>query len=315
LKFAGSPGVERYGRDRRRPRRCEMSETTAGAGEMGWTPWRVAPRSGFEVADPSGSVGIVQIDHERFVVLHAFRYDDPDVERTLLQELVDDGMDEAEARRAVDEARTFSPREDNPTDLASIPRFMRWFENPYGKHSLAALIHDELITDQVNGGRLGSDTLADRFFREMMRTSGVAWLKRWIMWSAVALRTRFAAGGLRRWSVDPLGRTQRARDLVLRSLRSGRGSRTGPPRSIRGGCSPSRCCCRSSRPGCGESSGGRVSCSPWQRSGSCLPGWSLERLPRLPRARADRPQRRPPTEHFSRGGPVSRSTRRPGRST
>ena len=178
-----------------------MSETRAGSGETGWTPWRVAPESGFEVADPSGSVGIVQIDHARFVVLNAFRFADPAVERALLQELVDDGMDETEARRAVDEARTFSPREDNPTDLASIPRFMRWFENPYGRHSLAALIHDELITDQVNGGRLGSDTLSDRFFREMMRTSGVAWLKRWIMWSAVALRTRFAAGGVRRWSL------------------------------------------------------------------------------------------------------------------
>lgn len=166
-----------------------------------WVPWRVAPDSGFEVADPSGSVRIVQIDDRRFLVLDAFRFGDRDVERALVQELLDDGLDEVEAVRAVDAARTFSPREDNPTDLASIPRFMRWFENPYGKHSLAALIHDELITDEVNGGRLGSDTLSDRFFREMMRASGVPWLKRWIMWSAVALRTRFAAGGLRRWSV------------------------------------------------------------------------------------------------------------------
>lgn len=166
-----------------------------------WVPWRVAPDSGFEVAERSGNVGIVQIDEGRFLVLHAFRFSDPDLEHFLVRELVDDGMDEPEARRAVDEARTFSPRDDNPTDLASIPRFMRWFENPYGRHSLAALIHDELITDDVNGGRLGSDTLSDRFFREMMGSSGVPWLKRWIMWSAVALRSRFAAGGLRRWSV------------------------------------------------------------------------------------------------------------------
>jgi hypothetical protein len=176
-----------------------MSEATSS--DATWMPWRVAPDSGFEVADPSGSVGIVQIDDRRFLVLHAFRFGDRDVERALVQELLDDGMEETEARRAVDEARTFSPREDNPTDLASIPRFMRWFEDPYGKHSLAALIHDELITAEVNGGRLRSDTLADRFFRDMMRASGVPWLKRWIMWSAVALRTRFAAGGRRRWSV------------------------------------------------------------------------------------------------------------------
>ena len=178
-----------------------MSETRDASGETVWTPWRVAPESGFEVADPSGSVGIVQFDAKRFLVLNPFRFGDRDIEASLVRELVADGMDETEARRAVDEARTFSPREDNPTDLASIPRFMRWFENPYGKHSLAALIHDELITSEANGGRLGSDTLSDRFFREMMRTSGVPWLKRWIMWSAVALRTRFAAGGLRRWSV------------------------------------------------------------------------------------------------------------------
>ena len=176
-----------------------MSDATSSG--TTWMPWRVAPDSGFEVADPSGSVGIVQIDDRRFLVLHTFRFGDRDVERELVQELLDDGMDETEARLAVDEARTFSPREDNPTDLASIPRFMRWFEDPYGKHSLAALIHDELITAEVNGGRLGSDTLADRFFRDMMRAAGVPWLKRWIMWSAVALRSRFAAGGRRRWSV------------------------------------------------------------------------------------------------------------------
>lgn len=181
-----------------------MSEATVespGTQGTGWSRWRAVPDSGFEVADPSGSVGIVQIDHEQFVVLHTFRFSDPTVAEYLVRKLVDGGMDEADARLAVDDARTFTPREDNPTDLASIPRFMRWFENPYGRHSLAALIHDELITDEVNGGRLGSDTLSDRFFREMMRRSGVPWLKRWIMWAAVALRSRYAAGGRRRISV------------------------------------------------------------------------------------------------------------------
>ena len=181
-----------------------MSEATVespGTAGSVWASWRAVPDSGFEVADPSGSVGIVQIDHEQFVVLHAFRFSDPAIEEYLVGRLVDSGMDAADARSAVDDARTFTPREDNPTDLASIPRFMRWFENPYGRHSLAALIHDELITDEVNGGRLESDTLSDRFFREMMRRSGVPWLKRWIMWAAVALRSRYAAGGRRRVSV------------------------------------------------------------------------------------------------------------------
>lgn len=168
-----------------------------------WAPWRVAPASGFVVDDPTGrgEVDIAQIDERQFVVRNAFRFSHPDIDEYLVGQLIDRGTPEPQARRAVDAARTFVPREDNPTDLASIPRFLRWFENPYGRHSLAALIHDELITGTVNSGALGSDTLADRFFREMMRTSGVPWLKRWIMWSAVALRTRWVAGGWRRLSV------------------------------------------------------------------------------------------------------------------
>ena len=78
---------------------------------------------------------------------------------------------------------------------------MRWFESSYGAHTLAAVLHDDLIVDEPNGGPLGSDTLSDTFFREMMKAAGVPWLKRWIMWAAVALRTRWAAGGIRRVSV------------------------------------------------------------------------------------------------------------------
>nr|EMP14268.1 hypothetical protein ISGA_753 [Gordonia sp. NB41Y] len=146
-------------------------------------------------------VGIVQIDPEEFVVLSAFRYSDAAVEADLIAKLTAKGMSADEARRRVDTARTFTPREDNPTDLASIPQFLRWFENPYGLHSLAALIHDELIDHDVDSGALGSDTLSDRFLRMMMKTSGVPCLKRWIMWAAVALRTRFKAGGRRMWSM------------------------------------------------------------------------------------------------------------------
>lgn len=171
-----------------------------------WFPWRVVPGSGFEVADPSGNVGIVQVDERQFEVLNTFRFSDPAIEQELVDALVSDDMTPADARDAVEQARTYTgvdPVTGLPTltDLASIPRMMRWFENPYGVHSLAALVHDQLITDEPNGGALRSDTLSDRFFRLMMRASGVPFLKRWIMWSAVALRTRFAAGGLQRWSV------------------------------------------------------------------------------------------------------------------
>lgn len=166
-----------------------------------WSPWTVAPNSGFEVRDPDGGVGLIQIDAKQFLVTKTFRFSHNDVETMLVDQLVRAGKDPQRARIAVDDARTFTPSTENPTDLASIPRYMRWFESSYGAHTLAAIIHDNLIVDQPNNGALHSDTLSDRFFREMMKTAGVPWLKRWIIWAAVALRSRWAAGGTRRFSV------------------------------------------------------------------------------------------------------------------
>jgi hypothetical protein len=174
---------------------------TPSTSAAAWTPWRVVPDSGFEVDEPHGSVGFIQIDKKRFLVRDAFRFSDPTVEQMLIARLMRDGKSAPEARTAVDDARTFTPTTENPTDMASVPRYMRWFESSYGAHTLAAIIHDNLIVGELNGGALGSDTLADRFFREMMQSAGVPCLKRWIMWTAVALRSRWAAGGRRRLSV------------------------------------------------------------------------------------------------------------------
>ena len=88
------------------------------------------------------------------------------------------------------------------SDLASVPRFLRWFELPYGRHTPAALIHDGLIFDgKPNAGALGSDIAADRYFRYMLEAVQVPFFKRWIMWAAVALRTRWAVGGWRRLTI------------------------------------------------------------------------------------------------------------------
>jgi hypothetical protein len=179
--------------------RAGASDTAAAP--QSWHPWRVAPSSGFEVADASGDVGLVQLDRKRFLVTRPFRFSDSAVVTALTERLVRDGRSAIEAQAAVDDARTFTPTTENPTDLASIPRFMRWFESSYGAHTLAAIVHDDLIRDAPNSGPLGDDTLSDRFFREMLRSSGVPWLKRWIMWSATALRSRWAVGGIRRVSV------------------------------------------------------------------------------------------------------------------
>ena len=87
------------------------------------------------------------------------------------------------------------------SDLASVPRFLRWFENTYGRHTPAALIHDNLIGPTPNRGPLENDAASDRFFRYMLEAVGVPFFKRWIMWAAVAFRTRWAVGGWRRRSV------------------------------------------------------------------------------------------------------------------
>ena len=176
------------------------STEVAPESEGTWTTWRVADTSSFLVESIDGSVGLVQKDAERFLVTNAFKFVDPEIEADFVRRLARD-MPEPQAQRAYADASSYSPRVENPTDMASIPRYMRWFENTYGRHTLAAIIHDDLIVEEPNGGALGSDTLADRFFRVMMRDAGVPWLKRWIMWAATATRSRWAAGGGRRISL------------------------------------------------------------------------------------------------------------------
>lgn len=83
----------------------------------------------------------------------------------------------------------------NSTDLASIPPFLTWLVPKDGRHTPAAILHDALI-----GGTQGvdyrtshdeqvDDEHADYVFREAMKDLEVAWLRRWLMWAAVTLRT------------------------------------------------------------------------------------------------------------------------------
>ncbi len=70
------------------------------------------------------------------------------------------------------------------TDLASVPWFLWWFVASYGRHTAAALVHDELV-DTINR------THADWVFRAALKESGVRFIRRWLMWSAVSFETRF----------------------------------------------------------------------------------------------------------------------------
>ncbi|MGH1492129.1 MAG: DUF1353 domain-containing protein [Acidimicrobiales bacterium] len=75
------------------------------------------------------------------------------------------------------------------TDLASVPGPLRWFLNSYGIHTPAALIHDRLIPTLTDATPGMTDAYADRYFRFMLEDLGVPWLRRWLMWAAVAFRT------------------------------------------------------------------------------------------------------------------------------
>jgi hypothetical protein len=170
--------------------------------------WKVAGGDAFVVDDPGGLVGLEQLSEVDFRVTTGFEFKDLEVRERLITSIVrkrNPSRTAAQATTMVDAACTYTvkgkPPQDVETDLASIPSFMRWFVNTYGLHTLAALLHDNLIVGEPNEGVLESDTLSDRFFREMLRCCGVRFLKRWIMWAAVALRTRWAAGGIRQASV------------------------------------------------------------------------------------------------------------------
>jgi hypothetical protein len=108
------------------------------------------------------------------------------------------GLEGKVAPSSIEAVRVVSPQQLPETDLASVPGVLRWFVGTYGLHTPAALIHDRLIglDPPVDGV---TDQLADRYFRFMLHDLGVRFICRWLMWAAVAFRTRYAAGGAIRY--------------------------------------------------------------------------------------------------------------------
>ncbi len=79
---------------------------------------------------------------------------------------------------------TFTVPADYRTDLATTPRAVRWLMPSDGPWSLAAILHDWLITDGIPAGLVTSrDT--DGLFRRLMREAGVRPVLRWIGWTGV----------------------------------------------------------------------------------------------------------------------------------
>jgi hypothetical protein len=73
------------------------------------------------------------------------------------------------------------------TDFASIPRYMSWFVSRHGRHTPAALVHDQLVVDDM---AFEDRKEADRLFLEMMDDLEVPPVQSRVMWTAVTLATR-----------------------------------------------------------------------------------------------------------------------------
>ena len=64
------------------------------------------------------------------------------------------------------------------TDLASIPTFLGWFARRHGRHTPAALLHDQLITtdkSKLPANQRMSHTEADLLFREALLACECRW--------------------------------------------------------------------------------------------------------------------------------------------
>ncbi len=91
--------------------------------------------------------------------------------------------------RSADGEWTVTPKMLGDTDLASVPWPMLWFLPRYGRHTLAALLHDWMVD---NDFRVFSDRRqADRIFHQALGVLGVPTLMRLIMWAAVTIKTRW----------------------------------------------------------------------------------------------------------------------------
>lgn len=145
-----------------------------------------APWSGsFEVkGEPSGHIHLEQVDAKHFELHSTVCYVG---DHTGLEDYLSDD--------ALAEVRVVTPVKLPTTDLTSVPGVLRWFAGRYGVHTPAALIHDWLIPQPGTPAIPGmTDQYADRYFRFMLEDLGVALIRRWLMWAAVAARSRWQQG-------------------------------------------------------------------------------------------------------------------------
>ena len=74
------------------------------------------------------------------------------------------------------------PKELFLTDLASIPKLVRWLYSPSGKYTRASIIHDFCYSQRDIKRKT-----ADKIFRKCMKLDKVDFFTRWIFYFAVRI--------------------------------------------------------------------------------------------------------------------------------
>jgi hypothetical protein len=77
------------------------------------------------------------------------------------------------------------------TDLASVPSFLTWLVPRYGRHTLPALLHDQLVEPGMDPDERER---ADTILRDTMGGTGVPLVRRWLMWAGVSVATHWQRG-------------------------------------------------------------------------------------------------------------------------
>ena len=132
---------------------------------------------------------VVTIPSTPNIVLERLRIDRGEREQYRLHRPVSYYDDETARTYVVPPGAEFG---DFETDLASVPQLFTWLVPKSGNHLAAALVHDHLVDldPRRYGDQIGVDRhVADRIFRDAMGDLDVGFIRRWMMWTAVSIKT------------------------------------------------------------------------------------------------------------------------------
>ena len=98
------------------------------------------------------------------------------------------------------------------TDLASVQPYVAWFVTRHGRHTPAALVHDQLVRGSSSPA---ARVAADQAFLEAMRDLDVPPVRARVMWAAVTAATRWDGGPCQRAGMLVWGAAAAAGTVLL----------------------------------------------------------------------------------------------------